>query len=74
MLWVLPFGEIGTLPTSKVHPEMLAPRGENSIHVDIWLHDVNSAGNVRVIDMSPNLLTRSSPQGELGGIMGGVSV
>ena len=74
MLWVPPFGEIGTLRTSKVHPETLAPWGENLIHMDIWLHDVNFAGNVRVTDTSPNLLTRSSPRGKLGGVMEGVPV
>ena len=61
MLWVAPFGKTGTLCTSKVHPVTLASQGESSICMDSSAHEVNSAGNVRVIDTSPNSLTRSSP-------------
>ena len=74
MLWVALFGDIGTLRTLKVCPEMLAPQDESSICTDSSAHEVNSAGNVRVIDTSPNSLTQSSPRGELGGVMGGVTV
>lgn len=61
MLWVALFGKIGTLRTLKVCPETLAPRDESSIRADSSAHEVNSVGNVRAIDTSPNSLTQSSP-------------